>query len=139
RSGVRERRPYQIEYRIYQRGGTLRWVWEQGEGIFQDAEEPVALEGFMTDITERKLAETALRAKEAELELITGTTPLIFTRCSRDLRYRFVNRAAASLVGLTPDEMIGRPLVDVLGEKNLTAIKPYIDRVLAGESLEFEI
>lgn len=90
------------------------------------------------DITERKRTERALKAKEAELELIAETTPLILTRCSRDLRYLFANRAAAALFGLIPSQMIGQPIVKIMGEKAFSIIKPRIERVLAGELVEFE-
>ena len=39
------------------------------------------------DITERKRAETALHAREAELGMIINGTPFMLTRCRRDLRY----------------------------------------------------
>jgi PAS domain S-box-containing protein len=90
------------------------------------------------DITARKRTEEALRVKEAELELITETTPLILTRCSRDLRYLFANHAAAALFGLTPDEMVGQPIIDIMGEKAFAIIKPNVEQVLRGETVEFE-
>lgn len=90
------------------------------------------------DISDRKRSEAALKAREAELELIAKTTPLILTRCSRDLRYRFANRAAADLFGIAPEEMIGRPIKDVLGSEAFELIEPFIERVLRGESVEFE-
>src|SRR5262249_29160820 len=52
--------------------------------------------------------EEALRDKEAELELITSRTPLLLTHCSRDLRYVFVNRAYAELLGRRPEDVIGQ-------------------------------
>lgn len=90
------------------------------------------------DITPRKRTEEALKAKEAELELIAETTPLILIRCSRDLRYLFANRAAATLFGLSPDEMIGKPIVSIMGDEAFAIIKPHIDQVLRGEPVEFE-
>jgi PAS domain S-box-containing protein len=90
------------------------------------------------NITDRKRTERALKAKEAELDLIAGTTPLILTRCSRDLRYLFANRAAAALFNLTPDEITGRPIIEIMGEKAFAIIKPHIEQVLRGEPVEFE-
>ena len=66
---VRERRPFEMEYRIRHRDGSLRWVWEHGEGIFEEGPEPVALEGFITDITVRKHAEEALRRSQERLAI----------------------------------------------------------------------
>src|SRR5436853_5497666 len=61
------------------------------------------------DLRERKAAEEALRAKEAELEQIVTQTPFMLTRCSRDLHYRYVSRAYAQMPGPPPDEIAGQP------------------------------
>ena len=79
-----------------------------------------------------------LQAKEAELELVTETTPLILTRCSRDLRYLFANRAAAALFGLTPQQMIGRRIAEIMDERAFVLIQPYIEQVLRGEPVVYE-
>jgi signal transduction histidine kinase/CheY-like chemotaxis protein len=50
-----------MEYRIRHRDGTFRWVWEHGQGVFDANGELVALEGFVADITERRMMEEALR------------------------------------------------------------------------------
>ncbi|HPT19280.1 MAG TPA: ATP-binding protein [Methanothrix sp.] len=62
-----EKRPFRLTYRIRIHSGT-KWVWEQGQGIFNDRGELIALEGFISDITERKLAEEALKRTQEELE-----------------------------------------------------------------------
>ncbi len=51
-----QRKPFQLTYRIVDREGRVRWVWEQGGGVFED-NEVKAIEGFITDITDRKCAE----------------------------------------------------------------------------------
>jgi PAS domain S-box-containing protein len=87
---------------------------------------------------ERRHAEESLRGRENELQLITEATPLMLTRCSKDLRYVFANRAYADMLALEPEEIIGKRIVDVIGSDALAAIQPHIDRVLAGESTEYE-
>ena len=39
------------------------------------------------------------RSREAELEAVINQTPFMLTRCSRDLRYQFVSRAYAEMLG----------------------------------------
>lgn len=65
--GVREGTPFQTTYRIVDRSGSVKWVWEQGCGIFLD-ETLMALEGFITDITERKRAEEEHRRLEQQIQ-----------------------------------------------------------------------
>jgi PAS domain S-box-containing protein len=53
-AALRQKRPYELEYRITTANGDQKWVWEQGRGVFSAAGELIALEGFITDVTERK-------------------------------------------------------------------------------------
>jgi EAL domain-containing protein (putative c-di-GMP-specific phosphodiesterase class I)/GGDEF domain-containing protein len=56
-----EKRPFDLEYRIISRQGEEKWVWERGKGIFSNSGELLALEGYVTDITSKKLAERRAR------------------------------------------------------------------------------
>jgi PAS domain S-box-containing protein len=90
------------------------------------------------DITERKRAEEALRTKDAELEAIITRTPFMLTRCTRDLRYKYVSRAYANMVGRTPDQIAGKPIIEIMGEKGFRTIRPHVEKVLRGETVEYE-
>jgi two-component system CheB/CheR fusion protein len=79
-----------------------------------------------------------LRAKEAELETILERTPFMLTRCSRDLRYLYVSRAYAQMMGSTPEEVAGKPIVEVMGERGFTTIRPHVEAVLRGQPVEYE-
>jgi len=52
-SALERREPFEVTYRIHTADGERRTVWERGRGIFED-DELVALEGFITDITNRQ-------------------------------------------------------------------------------------
>lgn len=64
---VKENRPYQLTYRITSKSGELKWVWEQGLGVFSESGELIALEGLITDISEQKRSEEALLRSQTEL------------------------------------------------------------------------
>jgi two-component sensor histidine kinase len=63
-------KPYQINYRICTAEGKLKWVWEQGRGVYSDKGDLVATEGFVTDITEKKLFEEEILKKNNELSAL---------------------------------------------------------------------
>ncbi|MEG3844079.1 PAS domain S-box protein [Microcoleus sp. herbarium14] len=64
---LQENRPYQLNYRITDKNGEVKWVWEQGLGVFSDTGELIALEGLITDISEQKRSEAALVRSQTEL------------------------------------------------------------------------
>jgi PAS domain S-box-containing protein len=97
----------------------------------------IALHKHRADRALRK-AEEHIRRKEAELEVIISRTPFLLTRCNRDLRYQFVSRAYAAMLGRSPEDIAGKPIVDIMGNMGFQTILPYITRVLNGESVTYE-
>jgi PAS domain S-box-containing protein len=74
-----------------------------------------------------------------ELRQILDAAAVGLTRCSRDLRYLACNRAYEKLMGLSAEQIVGCPIIDVMGSKAFEVIRPYIERVLRGERVEFEV
>ena len=83
-------------------------------------------------------AARALREKEAELERIVTQTPFMLTRCTRDMRYRYVSRSYAEMFDLTAEEIAGKPIVEIIGKEALAEIRPNVERVLKGETVTYE-
>ena len=77
REAVAVKRPFSFIYRIRAASGEEKWVWEQGEGVFDDKDQLVALEGFISDVTAYKEVELDLRKENLRL------------RSSISERYRF--------------------------------------------------
>lgn len=61
---LKQDKPFQIKYRITTSTGEEKWVWEQGSAVRNENDEILALEGFITDITDIKKAEQELIEKE---------------------------------------------------------------------------
>ena len=88
----------------------------------------------MTDVR----AEPGRRAGEADLKAVLDSTPFMLARCGRDLRYRFVSQGCAALLGRRPEEIVGKPIVEIIGEQAFRTILPSIARLLNGERVETE-
>ncbi|KUG20710.1 MAG: PAS domain S-box protein [Methanomicrobiaceae archaeon] len=69
-AGLQEKGAFQVTYRITTAAGEEKWVWEQGVGVPGSGGAITALEGFITDITERRLAEEALRESEEKYRVL---------------------------------------------------------------------
>ncbi|RLF56769.1 MAG: hypothetical protein DRN27_09075 [Thermoplasmata archaeon] len=54
---VNNKQPYVVEYRIVNKEGTIKWVYEKGNCVQNDKDELIFLDGFIFDITDRKKAE----------------------------------------------------------------------------------
>ncbi len=63
------REPFQLVYRLTNASGEIRWVLEQGRGVFDDEGRLEAIEGFISDITQVKLLEAQFRQAQ-KLEAI---------------------------------------------------------------------
>ena len=91
------------------------------------------------EIEDHRQTRASLETKEGDLQIVTDTMSVAVARCSRDLRYLWVNRLYAEGVGQRkPEEMIDRPMFEVLGLEALEQIRPYVDQVLAGGRVEYE-
>ncbi|HUJ85722.1 MAG TPA: GGDEF domain-containing protein [Burkholderiales bacterium] len=65
------------------------------------------------------------------LRLVLDHVPALIAYVDASETYQFANRAYETLFGLAPEQMIGRTMREVLGEKYPEA-KPHIDAALAG-------
>jgi PAS domain S-box-containing protein len=110
-AAVAAERPFQLVYRIRTADGQQKWVWEQGRGIA--APGGMVLEGFITDITERKRAEEVIRTNEAKYRsLIENLEQSVFLKDS-DLHFLASNQRFAQAVGLTEEEVVGKTDFDL--------------------------
>jgi PAS domain S-box-containing protein len=91
------------------------------------------------DVTERVRAAEALRDSERRTRIVTDNVPVLIAYVDRDERYRFTNRPYEAALRLRPQEAAGRRVEEMLGPIRYRRLKPYIERVLAGEPQSFEI
>lgn len=100
---VEQRKPFQLIYRITTASGYEKWVWEEGVGIFSEEEdELIALEGFITDITEQKIIEDQLQLQSNALE--AAANGIVIT--DKDTNLIWANSAFWKITGYDKDEFL---------------------------------
>ena len=76
--------------------------------------------------------------REAQLRLVTDHAPVFITQFDREHRFKFSNRTYARNFGLEPEQLVGKHLVEVMGETAYGAIRHHLDAALQGHRVEFE-
>ena len=80
----------------------------------------------------------SVRDCERELRLMMDGTPALIEYVGPDGRYRRVNQAHERWFGLTPAEIEGMHIRDLLGEAGWAEVRPYVERVLRGETVTLD-
>lgn len=131
-AAVAQRRPYETTYRILTRTGEVKSVWERGEGIYATDGSLSYLEGFVTDITERKRAEHLLRQSEERYRRLIAVSPYAIVVIRGD-RILFANDQAIKLFGaVKADEILSRSVMDLFHLDYHSAIRERIHELVEG-------
>ncbi|MBV4473406.1 PAS domain-containing protein [Pseudomonas sp. B2M1-30] len=130
---------YAEEYRLLQANGELRWVFARGRCYKDHHGRPMRFLGAALDLTERKHTEQALRQSQTELQLIINAMPILISYVDHEQRFRLNNAAYLDWYGLTPQELYGRTIREVLGDEGYFQRAPFIDEALAGRPCSFTL
>ena len=130
---------YAEEYRLLQTDGEIRWVFARGRCYNDHHGRPVRFLGAALDLTERKHTEQALRQSQTELQLIINAMPILISYVDHEERFRLNNAAYLEWYGLTPQELYGRTIREVIGEEAYFLRSPFIEEALAGRPCSFSL
>ena len=138
-AGGAQRRMNRIEKRYVRKDGGV--IWADVSTVFVPAtgNAPPLFSAVIVDITERRLAEEALREGEQRLQdIIDNTTSIIFVK-NLELRYLLVNREYERRHEVRREEIRGKSDFDIYPQAVAEALRANDRRVIdAGEPIQFE-
>ena len=131
--------PHTIQYRVSHKDG--RWIYVESTGINM-LDNPV-INGVlvaMRDITERKLADEALRASEHRYRLLVESSPICIHEIDLKGRIQSMNRAGLEMLGLDDAERIcGMPYLGAVSQQDAGRVGALLhDAITNGTPSYFE-
>ncbi len=107
-----QQRHSEQEYRVIWPDGTVRWVRDSIMATPGPDGRSLRLDGILTDITERRRMDEALRAGEAKYRaLIENLSQSVFLK-DRDLRFVAANRPFCEALGVAEADLVGKTDLD---------------------------
>ena len=106
-------KPWEIEYRICHKDGSIRWAYEKGKGVIGEDGGMEYIDGFILDITERKQLEAKLKSSEENFRTFFQTVDDIIVIGTPDGHILFTNEAFRRKLGYTGEELKGMHVLDI--------------------------
>jgi len=148
---VAQRQAFEIEWRTNEALGPVRWLLSRGQpGVCHD-DAFCTYVGIVMDISQRKQAEQllqtlnddlaqkvrerteALDKQQRLLQTILDGVPGLVGYWDAHMRNRFANRAYREWFDITPEDIQGRHIRELLGHELYELNRPHIERALQGE------
>lgn len=128
------------EYPITTKSGEVKWVMEQSHRIYDAENNEIGSEGFIIDVTQRKLAEKALKRSEERFRTIFQEAPLgmaIFDSLTGET-YQ-VNTRYAEILGRSKKELYSINLKDYSYPEEIEEIQHKINLINRNQISSFSL
>lgn len=143
---LKSKSKFTLEYRIVTCKGSVKWVWERGQGVFAESGELLGLEGFITDITGMKETEKVLEESEERYrmisEMISDYAYSFRVEPDGSLFREWVIGGFEKITGYTSEEVISRGgWPSLVHPDDMSVARKRSEKLLAGldDTSEFRI
>jgi PAS domain S-box-containing protein len=119
--------------RIYRQDGELRWIDFHGKAqAAQDGAAPLVL-GVVSDVTTRKMTETALLESRERFENIVSQAATGVLQADAGGRITVVNKKFCEILGYARNELLGLTILDITAPESIEPTLMALGKVSAGE------
>ena len=122
--------PVRGEVRIVRRDGEIRWVEAIGTNLLDDPDVAGIVVNFR-DITDRKVAEAALRSSEERFRLLVQDASDVVQITDEQGVITWVSPAVTAVLGYHPADLVGRSGTDLCHPDDLARYRDSLGEALA--------
>ena len=110
--------PTRTVFRAKDKSGTIHWLEDNGVAILDASGCVIGISGILRDITERKIAEEALRGSEEKYRLLADNIQDVIWTADVDMNLTYISPSVTALRGITVEEAMEESLKDALTEES---------------------
>ncbi|WP_372657073.1 PAS domain S-box protein [Hydrogenophaga sp.] len=129
----REREPYSVDFRVHDAQGRVRWFLTQGQAVWDASGQATYMAGTTFEITERRLAEQALRTNEEMLRQFFDSELVGMAITVPDKRWQQFNARLCEMLGYSNEQLQKVTWADITHPDDLPRDLAQFNKVLAGE------
>ncbi len=127
---------YDVDYRHRHKSGEYRWQNSKGQAVLDESGKPIRMVGCISDITDRKRAEEALRESEARYKaLFAGAPEGMLVADLQTKQFRHANPAMCRMFGYTEEEFLRIGVADIHPKESLDYVLAEFEAQARGEKL----
>ena len=132
---------YDEQFRIVRPDGAIRWIDAQAFPVKDQSGAIYRIAGVARDITERRMAAAALQEERDRLRQILDSQFGFVVELSLDGAIVEINQMPLTLAGLSREEVMGRPVVDIgwVQPDSVTLVLAGIKAAAQGETMRCDV
>ncbi|MDP8243355.1 MAG: PAS domain S-box protein [Candidatus Hinthialibacter antarcticus] len=127
-NATRQKRPFELTYRILAKFQEIKWVWERGVGVYSPNDELMFLEGFITDISDMIHLRDDLREQVQHNHLIQQSAIDGFCTLDEKGRIQNVNSSFTQMLGYSEDELLDALFTTIHEKEKEFTLVNHLDR-----------
>ncbi|MGG2399435.1 PAS domain S-box protein [Pseudomonas sp. SH1-B] len=130
---------FELTYRLRHADGHSVWVREKGRGEYDTQGRLLWVDGFIWDISERKVIEDQLRLSQQRFRNAFNTAPLGMALVAPDGRWLEVNDELCRMFGYGREELLGNDFMGISHPDDLDADLHNLEDLIAGRISAYQM
>jgi len=123
--------PYEAEYRVHRRDGSVRWIAARGEVIRDSAGHMTGMHGVSFDVTALKEAQAAVRESEQRFSELADAAPVLVWLGGPEGGCTWVNRTWLEFTGRALEQELGTGWTESVHPEDRERVRGAFEEALA--------